>query len=641
MQSEHIDGEERFLIAPSISVAEGERSIRLVRGKATLILEDLDIIAANRRFETPLPRRDCARLLGMQGLPSFLQAAVSRSVFGVDRATKTRLSRRARLVIGEAINDALSDEGEKRLRQLIDAGILISERHLLSTFKVSEKFRQKTIIGCFGIVTADRPAMLARSLPPFAKKFRMERPGCRLFVVDDSKETDNTFANRATVQRAQDMHGPITFVDRNVREAFAQTLAAKCQLPKSLLEFALLGDRSLRSTGAARNFSHLLGGGGGAMFCDDDTVPAHVHRSSEETITCHLRTNLPNYDTTFYPNQNAIEQTVRADPNYQFIERHERVLGSVSGMNTDYVTSLGVGQIDDDLCSRLEEGNGYVALSVGGMCGDTGMRSQLPFLLGVGYNRSLSRSDNEKQFLLIKSSRQVLHIPAFEQVSSHPTFQTMSYCIDLGRVYIPFFPTGRNTDGAFSHVLRKVQPEMLTGHLPIAICHQPPALRLPDLDLPSQLRNVRIIDWLILLMQQIVVPYGTPIGDSLRSAAVQLRSHAERTPKRIQDTIHSLHRRQHAQLILTIERTLDSYHLPAAWQAELRSLRSALVQHPLESDTTVPVELAAWETPKALDWMRDSLLKYSDLLEVWLDVIKMSTVALHANTEHGFETWEV
>src|ERR1044071_4912670 len=110
-------------------------------------------------------------------------------------------------------------------------------------------------------------------------------------------------------------------------------------------------------------------------------------------------------------------------------------------------------------------------------------------------------------------------------------FQAMSYAIDNTQLLPPYFPLGRNSDGAFAQLYLLSDSQAWISHLPWAISHVPDHRREYLLETVHAFSRIRMADLLILCMRSAFIP--TPITRQVGLVCIgeQLKAIASLPPK--------------------------------------------------------------------------------------------------------------
>jgi hypothetical protein len=613
MSSDHNNSDTRVLVSPSKIFFNGSKSIHL-----NLLTDRISSLPKSTRealtsLQQSGTRSSFARKLGIQAVPTAIRTRLFEE--------ENHGSNAVRRFLAESLADAAQRNGLQELAELETLGFVMSEEDLLNVLIPDTPTGDRAELTCFGIVTANRPEMLKRSLPAFAHAIRLRRPTCNFLIIDDSANETSASENIVFAEELNHADSPVKVIDRRARVQFVKDLAKSSGISPHLLEFAFLGEPTFISTGAARNTAHVLATGRVAMFSDDDTYPAYVMGTDESRRI--LTPGSPSYKTTFFPDREAWNSFVSHKDEVDIIEIHENLIGRLK-QSLSHEREFAIQRLDDKLYKSLRSGFGRVGISTMGTSGDTGMNSHVGYLLFPGEIDPVRDTDLSHQYENIRSSRQILRIPTETQVSASPSFQTMSYCIDLAALQLPFFPAGRNTDGAFSHLARRMHPEILIAHSPLAVWHQPPDRRESNQDLKWATETLWIADWLIALSDLVSCPAGLGSNDALSGIGMQLKTILSTTLESFGTIIYDSLAQRRATTLLQIEYTLDTYSLPHNWAEELRRSHKQMSEQSMEISSIVPLELRSMEPKAATLWMRETLLKYSDLIMAWPHVIEHS-----------------
>jgi hypothetical protein len=111
----------------------------------------------------------------------------------------------------------------------------------------------------------------------------------------------------------------------------------------------------------------------------------------------------------------------------------------------------------------------WVAVTVNGVAGDSGMASPAYYLLLAGDD--LARLCD--RYGTYRSSRALVRATRRTTLCDSGFFMAPSCCIDERVPLPPFFPVQRNSDAVFAAMLRCLTPSALIAHLPSVVEHRP------------------------------------------------------------------------------------------------------------------------------------------------------------------------
>lgn len=325
------------------------------------------------------------------------------------------------------------------------------------------------LIGC---PTHNRSQSLIRSL----KSFNSSNVNCNFIVSHTGQENLTSLLGQET--------NNIKVWEGSERESWIQKLALNCSqsgIEDSVIKFALnpLPINGIVSTGANRNFLLLKLVGHKFISIDDDTI-FESYRLPKVGITHHVPGTVVNpLSSIHFLAQQEIDifkQKFKAISLSEFISNHEQMLAfSQNGLKC--------------------------AMSLCGYFGDSGYQGpRSVFSIEESPLKSfLQKSD---AFDIALKSRLVWRVSDRNQLFE--TSPVMLICAGLSNDYDlpPFFPIGRNQDGAFGYAVSACLDKMLIGHLDLAISHDPLETRAYEVEMPPL--QLRINDLIALIWVELL-----------------------------------------------------------------------------------------------------------------------------------------
>ncbi len=305
-------------------------------------------------------------------------------------------------------------------------------------------------IDTIGIVTARRPAALARCLYSHGANAALHGRTPRFIVCDDAAAENEQEQCRQTVAVVAESAGvPIDYIGLIEKLALLRSLLARGDVPPEVLKFACFDvERSGASTyGANRNMLLLATRGRPVLMVDDDTV-CETYRPIGFREDVRMRQaghdGVVTDPSEIWPllESGDDEQVCRAVP-VDVLGEHERWLG------------------------------GAVALTANGLIGDCGWGGPSPYLFLRG--PSLARvAASDARYDACATSRRILRAVR-QVVICDRTDDFMSTCFALDRTTLvpPFLPICRGSDRVFAVLLARVAPHACFAHLPFVLSHQP------------------------------------------------------------------------------------------------------------------------------------------------------------------------
>ena len=626
----------RLIAAPS----------RITRGKAAIVhcsflLDHLTELSQDQLnvllgMQVSRGRTELAEYLVLGSLSPVVSNALtlmgeggSRRSVDVERAGILSMLRRA-----------LLERSLLKQFEIIDAlqvlGLVVTENSLLEQIRSAP--RDECAISCCGIITSDRPASFSRALSAFAESITTYKPECRMVIVEDSKSPANreqAILHTLRVSRSRNVQ--MGLIGEEGRRKLTEDIARCTGLPTALLSFALVSRAGNISTaGSCRNVAHLLATKSVAIFSDDDTLPYYASLPGQNADTCFLSTSRPVYRTEFFPDRAGWLNNVRHEKSTDIFHLYESVVGQpLAAFRTS--GRLSIKNCDQHLYSAMTRGECRVAVCTGGISGDNGMWSSAGFTLLAG-DGTIANSSAIETFNRINNSRYVLHSPEGLQLTSAPQLQTMSYGVDLRHVVGPFFPFGRNEDGAFATLLHKTQPQLLTAHVPIAVQHEPCEDRHYLLNTIDALLTLRITDWVVLLLNSMAVPANILPEDAVMLAGRQLKSMLRVPSGSFMAHFCSLVLESRSANVLRARHLLEERDLPKPWRAELQNIAARLGIAKVSPLSVIPYELRSYVPGEAISFMIEAMTLYADLLCEWPLIVDTTHNLLKGEESKYFTT---
>lgn len=366
----------------------------------------------------------------------------------------------------------LTDDKKLSLKQLFadlcSKGLLIPVSEVYSA--TAQNSRQHIPITSVAFVTADRVEYLARALASYSDNFQTFGRDVHVIIMDDSKDAGlrkDYLRNAARFSRP----GAARYAGSQEKQSFVQELA-KCGIDPNASKFAILGEPfgPTCTIGANRNAVLLDTVGEHVFTADDDTVcrfATHPARQAQLRLTSHENPR----DIWFYENRQEVQRRTNWGI-FDLLGEHERMLGKhlnqlVAERSNDV---LDLDHACNHLIEGIQSGEGKVIATMSGIVGDSGAICPQAFLTSTGEaRRNLSAS--EKVFETAFLSREVLWVVRSDTITHNPLCQATTIGLANADLLAPFFPFGRNEDGAFGVINQMITPTAFLGHVPTAVFH--------------------------------------------------------------------------------------------------------------------------------------------------------------------------
>jgi hypothetical protein len=339
---------------------------------------------------------------------------------------------------------------------------------------------QRRSIAQLGIMTAERPLLLKRTLASYIAKIRENRE-IEYVVFDDSRTAAGRHASLEVAKEARRRYNVhIRFAGREERAAHARRLCEHTGKDVAILSSALLLDKGY-TLGQNRNALLLDAAGVGCFCADDDTLCTPVLPPLIETKKIKSSSGEDPCEYWCFANPDetrAITRHFETD----VLADHEALLGKTIGQLEDR-TILQVLSPAGSLSQRLADRHSRVRITFNGLAGDCGWGS--PFglwhapmgylaFVGASLQRLISSENLYQQAIL---SRQLLRVTTSEMLSDF-SFSMLTFCgLDTCEMLPPNPPKQRGQDLVFGQILLRCFAHAVSGHIPWALGHEPIPLR--------------------------------------------------------------------------------------------------------------------------------------------------------------------
>ncbi len=504
----------------------------------------------------------------------------------------------------------------RSLRQLVDRGLLVSERALTAAVRAAPSGDEgPTEIASVGIPSG-RPELAAEAVASIARG-RAGRP-LEVVIADDGADAAlcRSMIEAVSAKAASDPGLRLRYLGPSEREAQAGLLAARAGVAPELVRWALTRQHpGSWSAGALRNALMLDVIGAPALQIDDDirwevALPPIVEPG---LALCSAGSVME----LWFPAPERDGATLVALAPGDVARLHERLLGRSLGACVRDAAALELSDASGAFLQHAIEGRGRVSCTQMGLCGDAATGTLGHYLLLQGRSRErlvVSEPIYEHAF----ASRQGVRATRKDGISDGAF--CMSYALGLdGRVLLPpFMPEGRNGDGVFGHVLRRALRDHLFGFVPEVVAHQPPPRASSVEDLLAQLEGIDAND----LVCRIIAATPLTPGDGASGLEV-LGGHLENlgglSVAALEETVRGLVLRTRSRDISLLRHTLASHHhRPPYWARDVGRLVERLKQAVLRAEHAHPRDLMRLHgDERGRRALGEVLLSYGRLLRAW------------------------
>jgi hypothetical protein len=483
---------------------------------------------------------------------------------------------------------------------------------------------QQGLIAQIGIMTADRPLLLKRALESYIVNIR-DRREIEYVVFDDSSNEAGLNASREVAKEMRrECNVQVRFAGRNERAQYVGRLCEYTGASPAILAGALLVENGY-TLGQNRN-ALLLDAAGVSCFCaDDDTLCTPVVPPVIETSKIKVSSGEDPSDYWCFARPIEASSTVR-NLEIDCLTAHEELLGKMIG-ELDGSVITGTSLPRENYPGRLEKCESRVRITFNGLLGDCGWGA--PFglwhepmgylaLAGASLQRLISSEELYQQAIL---SRQLLRVTTCKMISDF-SFSMLMFCgLDNREMLPPNPPRQRGQDLVFGQVLLRCFDEAVSGHVPVALGHEPiPSRRF----WPGEItRSAAGVDLCRLLIETVGgCEFQTDESTAgqrvqalgrhfLRIAALPDKSLAELFKKRLYES-----NRRFRQRIMARVESLRSQG--GAYAADVARYFNKLQASEVRENYWIPLDL--WSVngaASAVRQLRENLTEFGQLLDVW------------------------
>jgi len=473
------------------------------------------------------------------------------------------------------------------------------------------------------VLTAGRPAGLARVLKSYASALDRERSGdVRITVFDDS-DCASVEAQNRLIAEAVCRRPPVRVIGRpERRDLVARLVRAGC--PEDVVSFALFGPAwHGRSAGANRNAVLLAMMGRLLVSIDDDTEargtesPCSVAGASWRAGDAWSPDPAVPCDIWTFPSRDALVAG-HEWRDIDVIDRHQRVLGRDVRACLRAIDP-GPPSLETDVPVATR-----VVVSLNGLAGDCGWRTPSHYLWTTG--ATLDRlTMSPEHYADACCSREMLRVSrSCTFVKQSNNLMATFFGVDNRTLLPPFMPIGRGQDVLFGLLVSCCIEGACFAHLPWALLHTPVEQRTFARD--DMLAAAMGVDLSVVLAALVrdCAPLSSvgddasrlrELGRALEDVAVQGPSQAA---ARIRDSVLRLTTCH----VNTLEMTTHAGHERSGWSHDVARYLDAWKISTRRRDYHIPVEcLAGTDGRGALSRLLAYVHDFARLLQWWPDVV--------------------
>jgi len=480
-------------------------------------------------------------------------------------------------------------------------------------------------ITCITIPTNGRVRELEAALDSYIPICKPRGRDFRFFIADDSPISDRQKKTRTIVENsARSSKVPIHYAGYEEKENFVEALASVCDVPRDIIEFALLPDPHCPITiGANRNAVLLHTVGELLLSADDDTIcRSATAATSIQRSALIFGNDLDFAEVRFFKDRRAALRFVK-DVDMDVIDEHETLLGRslLELIVLDRHGTIKFNNTCNHLIENMYSGQGAIRMTYCGVVGDSGMDSSESIGIHPGLLTRQWCTTSEEAYRESIVGREIVRQFFSPTITHTGAPMTTAVGIDNRWLLPPFFPKFRNEDGIFAATLRRCTQSAFFGHLPFVLTHNPLDIRR---NRPNYWATVRISDYII----QCILSWPEPIGSSvtekrMKSLGNHLVEIASQASGDFNETMRVLLLARSARTIEHLEALLLRFqNKPDFWAQDLR-LRIDEISHAMMRPTvSMPSDMeneprAFWNQSVA----QSLVMRYGQLLYSWPEIV--------------------
>ena len=368
------------------------------------------------------------------------------------------------------------DDIRSVLKSMLDSGIMLSaksecERLKLKTEDQTEEGADAAPVAA--IITWERPQALERLLESIATNCDTAKLH-RLYIIDDSRKSENIKQNQALVERFASMiNTPLRYFGQDEQQSLLNGLVE--QLPEHKNEIRFLADQARWkdhwTSGLARNLALLLSCGRRLIMLDDDAICDLYNppqQSPDITFSDSPR------EAEFFKNEQEweyLKQPLNPDP----INRHMQCLGlslseALDVLGQNHLKPAGFADATALQLSELHADSTVLVTECGSLgCPGTDDNTWLPDMAPASLKRmlgSLERTSHALSTRKVWSGRNQPHFSPHANMSQITGF-------DNRQMLPPYLPILRGEDQLFGIMLDFIFPGSVVLDYPWAAPHLP------------------------------------------------------------------------------------------------------------------------------------------------------------------------
>jgi hypothetical protein len=301
---------------------------------------------------------------------------------------------------------------------------------------------------------------------------------------------------------------------------------------------------------------------------------------------------------------------------------HESLLGkSFAGLSREGKIIAWDGVTPSTVAS-LYKTDSHIDLTTTGMSGDPGRRSSAGFLMLAPADTLRGIYSSPETYRTATNIREVMRAVPASIVTRGGCFQSLTLGVNNTRLMPPFFPLGRNEDGAFAELYCKADERSWIGHLPYAISHQSEPNRSYDASAVESVCRPILTDIIELCMSSACVASGGGRGQLLRCVGEQFVAFGSMSPVSFRSFLRNLFiQRQLSMMSFIEERVSSTAFQDERWRSDMQATSASICKSIADDSNIVASDLSGiYGQSEVLEVTQAYVMQYGQLLLLWEDM---------------------
>lgn len=530
------------------------------------------------------------------------------------------------------------DDIRKVLKSMLDSGIMLSAKSECDRLKVKigdKKEESEDSAPVVAIITWERPQALERLLESIAANCDTEKLH-HLYIIDDSRKTENIIQNQAVVERfVSKIDTPLRYFGQDEQQFLLKGLVQ--QLPEHENAIHFLADQSrwkdLWTSGMARNLALLLSCGRRLVMLDDDAI-CDLYNPPQQNHNITF-SDSPREAEFFGSEQewDYLRQPLNPDP----INRHMQCLGlsfseAVNVLGENHLKPAGFADATALQLSELQPDSTILVTECGSLgCPGTANNTWLPNMAPASLKRMLGSVDKTSQALSTRkvwSGRNHPHFSPYSNMSQITGF-------DNRQMLPPYLPILRGEDQLFGNMLNYVFPNSVVLDYPWAVPHLPvPNREWRDRDLSFTPEDSFPTFFVSKIVEGRSSCQSTSVSDRLSSLSTWFDNLATSSDDSLSSMYRDSRLRGDSGRLSRLTQLLDtSKSAPVNWQNYLRNGISQLntdLDLASRNDFVVRGIPATMETDELIIFWKNVWADFASALKAWPEIRDAATQVVNS-----------